>query len=695
MADAPNKPSIFQKMLDAGNAVLDAQILKAKTTIINSNIEDDFLYSKAITEDPNYSTHAQGWKDKPFRVQNSHLKQMSTQSSPVASVIQTRQNQVSNHATLVKAKQDKGFMICLVDEEELLEKIKEELREEMEENDHPGIGKDAEENQEEQDPKAQPDSAEQPLLDEADPAGLTKADPDLNENDRIMEGADEEDDKEDSAEDAGKTDDQVEEYNWELERKAREILNKKFEKARKAVEQYVLNCGNTDNRPFETKKWNFQSALRAWTRDTLTYDLYATEIVPDRVGRPHHWFPVDAGCIKFSSASLKNYKDMAETFINMDILYPENNKVNAEKQKVIDLDPKLLEKDQYKYVQVIRGKVERAYTQDELKIGIRNVTTDIYVNGYGVSELELLVSLVTGHLNAEFYNQAYFTQGFSAKGILHIKSAIPRRKLESVRQQWSAMVKGARNSFQTPIFAGVEDVKWIPLTQSHNDIGFEGWMRYLVTMICSIYQIDPTELGIYFKQEGSGGGLNGGDKTDVKMSQSKDKGLFPLMNHIQGYINENIIKPFDSRFMLKFTGLADETVQSTLDRQEKEVKFKKTVNEIRAEDGLPPLPGMDDVILDPQYMAWYNAYSAKAQAKVKDDQSHQLKQGKQQADALLAAKGAGEDDGKPAQPPEEDLYGEGAAHSMTTPPPPGLPVNKSLNTPKVKTVTIETYQIKK
>lgn len=688
MADAPNKPSIFQKMLEAGTALLDSQIIKAKSTILNSDLGDDFLYSKAITEDPNYSTHAQGWKEKPFRIQNAHLKQMSTQDSAVASVIQTRQNQAANHTKLTKAKQDKGFMICLVNEDELLEKIKEELKKEMEAKGHPGVGQPVDEDTQEVPEAPAEGGAEQP-------PPFQKAAPEVNTNDDTIDGPTEDDE----AENGGKTDDEVEEYNWELDRKAREKLHKKFEKARREVEKYVLNCGRTENRPFETQKWNFEAAVRAWTRDTLTYDLYATEIVPDRAGRPHHWFPVDGGCVKYSSPELKNYKDVAETFINMDILYPENNKITEEKRKVIELKPELLEKNLYKWCQIIRGKVERAYTADELKVGIRNITTDIYVNGYGVSELELLVSLVTGHLNAEFYNQAYFTQGFSAKGILHIKSAIPRRKLESVRQQWSAMIKGARNSFQTPIFAGVEDVKWIPLTQSHNDIGFEGWMRYLVTMICSIYQIDPTELGIYFKQEGSGGGLNSGDQTGPKLSQSKDKGLYPLMNHIQNYVNESIIKPFDSRFMLKFTGLADETVQSTLERQEKEIKFKKTINEIRCEEGLPALPGCDEIILDPQYMMWYTQFSAKAIAKQQSDQEHQLKLGQQQADAAQALaqqqnqqqSEQGPQNGVDEVPPEEDMYGEGPSNYATTP---QEQVQKSLK-PKVKTLTIETYQIKK
>lgn len=664
-----NKPSsVFQKVLELGNTYLDSQIFKAKTSIINANVEEDFLYSKTILEDPNYSTHAQGWKDKPYRVQNSHLKQMSTQDSVIASVIQTRQNQASAHSKLVKSKQEKGFMILLADEDSLLEKIKEELRGEMEAVQAAKKPKQDEAPETSDESDDQDPEIETGEVDTDEPVEKSDMEPTeqvTSDDDTSLEDA--EDDQEGSEDDNEKPDDEVELFNWELERKAREKLNKQFEKARKDVEQYLLNCGKLENRPFETKRWTLDGALRAWTRDSLTYDLYATEIVPDRAGRPHHWFPADGGTIKYSSASLKNYKDMAETFINLDILYPEKTQIAEEKQKVIDLDPKLLEKDQYKYVQVIRGKVERAYTPDELKVGIRNVTTDIYNNGYGVSELELLVSLVTGHLNAEFYNQAYFTQGFSAKGILHIKQSLNRRKLETVRQQWQHMVKGARNSFQTPIFAGNDDVKWIPLTQNHNDIGFEGWMRYLVTLICAIYQIDPAELGIYFGEEGGSKGMKG-DNTSEKLSQSKDKGLYPLMRHLEAYINEHIIKQFDPRFVIRFTGLADESIKQTLERQEKEVKFKKTVNEIRAEDGLPPLPGMDDVILDTNYMAWYNQYSDKATKKQEDQQQQMMDHQKDMAETM----GQG-DDGSGEEEQEEDpsasIYGDTATHLAT----PGLP----------------------
>lgn len=611
MADE-KKPSIFSKMLEAGTAILDAQITKSKGTVMNQNLEEDFFYAKAVTEDPSYQVYAAGWKDKPSRLQEGHLRQMSLQNSVISAIIQTRQNQVANHSKLVKSEQERGWMLCLRDEETLLEEIKAQIKEELaaKQLENPEMGSvEGSEIENPEDIGAGFNKAEVPAQD--DPASDLEEDSESADPNALE-----------------KDDDEVEEYNFELERKAKERLEQQFQDAKRRAQEFIANCGIQENRPFETKKWTFDAALRAWVRDSLTYDKYATEIVPDRAGRPHHFFPVDGATIKFASNRLSDYKQLAENFINLDILYPENKVQAIEKQKVLDLDPELIEKNAYKYVQVVRGKVERAYTNDELKLGIRNATTDIYSNGYGVSELELVVSLVTGHLNAEFYNQAYFTQGFSAKGTLHIKAALNRRKVETVRQQWQHMLKGAKNSFQTPIFAGLDDVNWIPLTQNHNDIGFEGWMRYLIKMICAIYQIDPHEIGIGFKDEGGSSGMSG-DNTKEKLAQSRDKGLYPLLRHVENYINECILKSFDDRFVLKFCGVTAETREESIKRQDIERKFKKTVNEIRAEDGLPPLPGCDDLILGSEYISWYGQFSKKATEQ-------QEKQAEEQQNALMA-----------------------------------------------------------
>ena len=360
-------------------------------------------------------------------------------------------------------------------------------------------------------------------------------------------------------------------------------------------------------------------------------------MVRDQADRPHHFFPVDGATIRFASPALKYYGDQPTSQVNVDILYPEKEAEYLENDTdALHLDEKLLEDDEYKFVQVIRGNIERAYTPKELKVGIRNINTDIYQNGYGIAELELLIRLVSSHLNTEYYNEAYFTQGFSAKGILHLKSPLNRRKLEAIRIQWQHMLKGNRNSFQTPIFAGQDDVNWIPLTQNHSDIEFQGWMNYLIKLICAIYQIDPIEIGYGMAEEGGSGGGLAGDNSAEKITLSRDKGLYPLMKWLEHFINTKIIDPLDSDFVIKFTGLSPEGPMDAIDRQEREGKFKKTVNEIRSEDNLPPLPGMDNFMLDPGYVQWFMAFSPEA-----------IKQQETAANQEMAMAGGGEEGGGP------------------------------------------------
>lgn len=598
MSDDNNteKPSIFSKILNAtSDRLLDFQIRKARAMAdiqkANGPKDETEFYFKSVTEDPSYKINSQGYKEKPHRINDSQLKQMAYKDSIVGAVIQTRQNQVSNFSRLVTSEKERGFMIVLKDEESMLKEIKEEIK--------------AEGNDEN--------------VDDGDLSDFAKAEEVFEDKEKEYT----EQEQEDNAKEAGKSDDEVEEYNFELERKAKERLQEKIRQRQEFVEQFIINCGLTENRPFETKKWNFDSCLRAWVRDTLTLDKMTTEIVPNKVGKPHHFFPNDAATIKFAAPSLKKYKMFPGAQTNVDFLYPEKQVQALEQRDALELDDELLEAEKYKYVQVVKGKIERAFTEDELKLGIRNVTTDIFNNGYGISELELLVSIVSSHLNTEYYNKAYFTQGFSAKGILHLKAAIPRRKLETIRQQWNHMIKGAKNSFQTPIFAGMDEINWIPLTQNHSDIEFEGWLNYLIKVICAIYQTDPAEIGFPMKDIGKGGGL-GGDNTEQKMDHSKDRGLLPLLRFMENYINTNLIDMIDSDFCLKFTGVNEESKKFELERQEKEVKFKKTVNEIRAEDGLPPLPGMDDIILDPQYMQWYTTFSEKGREINKENQQNAM-----------------------------------------------------------------------
>ena len=638
------KPNIFQKTLAAGDLWINSQIEKGQSEVkkeVKEELEDetDFFYRKSVSRDESYYIGSQGFQEKPKRLTFEHLRQVAIHDSVISAIIQTRQNQVAGFTRCVKNKFEKGFMVSLKNYDSVLDKVTklvqmgveeeaiiEELREKIDLYDS-NIIEEANTNADilkGLDGEAltyiePPDTLEERL----DKAIIAKREEIKVEKEELLMKAKENEgkaeEKEESTENISNEEENNEDKKLEdsrrVQRRARAILEEAIKPRKRYIEQFLLNCGIKNNRPFESRKWNFNTISRAIIRDSLQYDQFGVEIIPDQAGRPHHYVPVDGSTIRYASPELRRYKSWP-TQSNYDILYPEAELEALESKDALELDPDKLAADAYKYVQVIKGKLDRAFTAKELKVGIRNCISDIYNNGYGLSELELVVKLVTSHLHTENYNQSYFSQGFSAKGILHIKAPLNRRKLESIRQQWMHMIKGNRNSFQTPIFAGLDEVNWIPLTQNHSDIEFQGWLQYLIKMICGIYQIDPQEIGIGMKEEGSKGNGLSGDNTQEKIELSRDKGLYPLLIFLENFFNVNVIDNLDPDFEITFVGLKDESPKEALERQKKEAEFKKTVNEIRAEDGLDPLPGMDNFILNQQYFQWYAAFSTPGKAAI-------------------------------------------------------------------------------
>jgi hypothetical protein len=566
------KPNLFNKVLEAGSVFLDEYITKARHEKAErseiASQDDSAFYPKSVQKDPTNFTATQGYQEKTTALSYVFQAQMAKRNSIVAAIIQTYQNKVSDFAKEAPDKYTAGFRIKRKNEELALMEIIEELKQDLENN------------------KKVKKSQDLDLSSENKEQAETqyKEDIDSDQDGQIS--------------------------NRELRRKAKEILRQRSRKKIEAIKEMVKTCGSLKDRPFDLRRWDFDAFLRATVRDRLTYDQITTEYVQDHANRLHYWFPVDASTIRYASATLANYKNFDAQLAGSEILYPEKEIEALKHQRdAVTLDENKLAEGDYKYVQVVRGRIARAFTPEELSIGMANPTTDIYSNGYSISELELLTQIVASQTFTENYNRAYFVQGFSAKGILHIKANIPPRKLDSVRAAWNHLVKGNRNSFQTPILAGMDEVKWIPLTQNHADMEFHKWMNYLIKIICAIYQIDPLEINFGMKEEGGNSGGLSGDNTKEKLSASKTKGLKPLITFLQNYINRNIISKIDADYELEFVGIDLESQEEQAKREAQEVKYKRTVNELREECDLEPIPGMDEIILDPNYLQAYEKYS--------------------------------------------------------------------------------------
>lgn len=343
----------------------------------------------------------------------------------------------------------------------------------------------------------------------------------------------------------------------------------------RALEAFLENCGyNRDN-----SRDDFDTFIRKIVRDSLTYDQLCFEIVPDRRGRPAEILAVDASTIRAAS---ENYN--GETFWG-----------NAPKNS----------SEPIKWVQVVDGSVVSWFTANELAFGVRNPRSNINMQPYGFSELEMLIQQITSHLYAEEYNAKYFSQGGTTKGIINIKSDPNgignKEQLESFKRQWRAQVNGMTGAWKTPVLQVPDGIEYISVNQSNRDMEYSQWVNYLINIVCAVFLIDPAEVN--FSNNGGAAAQSSVFETsqEQKLKHSRDKGLKPLLRFIEAIINKHVISRFSQDYVFCFTGLDEKSEGEKAELDSKYIKTWKTINEIRREHGEKPLE-YGDVILDASYL---------------------------------------------------------------------------------------------
>tara|TARA_Y100000310_G_scaffold337511_1_gene424735 strand:- start:710 stop:2551 length:1842 start_codon:yes stop_codon:yes gene_type:complete len=367
------------------------------------------------------------------------------------------------------------------------------------------------------------------------------------------------------------------------------------------LESFIVNCGRSEQNPYTARpRDNFDQFTRKVIRDRMTFDALTFEKIPDRKGDIFEFIAVDASTIRLAADHNVKKKDLSnEEFENIKPFI--NNPVYLS-----DFDfPRAPKRErggkQAGYVQVWQGSIVRAFTHGELAYGVANPRTDVYVNGYGLSELELLLDTITSQLWAEQYNRNFFKQGAAPKGLLNIRGEnIPPEQLEAFKRSWQANISGVENSWKVPVLQS-EEVQYVNLQTTNLEMEYSRWMEYLIKLICSVFLISPEEIGFEF-----GGGMQQPmfeTNNEWKLKASKDRGLRPLLKYYADILNRDILDLIDDRYYLDFVGLDELTEKERIELRERQAQYFRTVNEIRKDEDLEPDED-GDIILNPAYLQW-------------------------------------------------------------------------------------------
>lgn len=340
----------------------------------------------------------------------------------------------------------------------------------------------------------------------------------------------------------------------------------------------------------ENDKWssedNFQDFTRKTIKDSLCLDQLCFEVVRSRSMKVNKFRAVDASLIRQLDTDDPRYASMFESYRWHGYLP--------------------------RYAMVYDSQIIRNPATDELVVyypwelgyGIRNKTTNVFRNGYGCSELETLIEVVTWILWGMQYNGNFFKQGSQPKGFINVKNSnIDQGTLNEFRQDWKQTMSTVYNAHKIPVIQGI-DLEWIDLQQSNKDMEFTEWIKFLFVVTCAVYRIDPSELGFQFQDAAR---VFGQDGQKERLDHSQKKGLFPLLIFFQNIVNRYIISEIDDRFEFVFTGvdIKDESAQIEIDKK------KLDAGVVSLEDMFRKYSGRD---LDPEKDTILNSIYQTAQS---------------------------------------------------------------------------------
>jgi hypothetical protein len=410
--------------------------------------------------------------------------------------------------------------------------------------------------------------------------------------------------------------DQLDRPGWTIKKKVSRFEKdyKNTDKDKKVIEDIVDFLENGGTNAKFTTHIDFHDFLKIFPKDSLELDQGCFEIERLRDGTLKSFDCVDSSTVRLLETIDPNYRD--------DLKYV----------------PKTFQDEEYYpfYCQVWRERIlQNVKTKEdviwypwEMCFAVRNKQSNMLANGYGQSELEVLMRIITWLLESMEYNGRFFTNGSNPRGFFTVKGGVDTRMLNDFRMAWRSMVTGWENAHKVPIFEA-EKIDWVSMQNTNKEMEYDKWMQFLTLITCAVYHMDPSELGFKFSSQTQLFG-EGGQKS--RLNHSKDKGLKPALKVIEKSIDKFIVSEINPSYTFAFTGIdmEDETIKLDND-------VKKLANGMVAmQDKFKEYSGREfdpdkDIILSPAYnqMKQMQSYGGQGMNGAVDEMSGGKDQGQQ------------------------------------------------------------------
>ncbi|NBW58421.1 phage portal protein [bacterium] len=310
-----------------------------------------------------------------------------------------------------------------------------------------------------------------------------------------------------------------------------------------------------------------------------------------RTGSLHRFRPLPAETMYLINQAIS--KEVVEDQVKVAIDMYHRKKSDNDPRADGYLAPR--EIDYYKYVQLSTdNRVLNAFGDEDMVFKLFNPQNYADSNGYCISVVEQAIIMITNHLNIEAYNANFFTHGYAARGILHLKGAVTQNTLASFRRQFYNTISGSTHAWRTPIVAGLDDVQWVPMSGSAREMEYINFNSHIMRAICAQFQIDPIEVGLDYLTTANGRASSQAKESgQFKITYSRERGLIPILMIVEDLFNQDILPSLDkelaNKYKFKFVGYTDDTAMTDISLRQAQMTVFSSMNDLLHNEEKKPI----------------------------------------------------------------------------------------------------------
>lgn len=389
-------------------------------------------------------------------------------------------------------------------------------------------------------------------------------------------------------------------WNFALKDK-KETLSKEREKQLEFLTDFMVNTHRSDYVSIEQKQDTFRDLITKYVRDRLLIDKVVWEIERDRKGIAAALWVLDgATIIPVLPGGFYGSTSMIGVGLGGGI-----NKLSEEirKARLENIPPV----EEISYIQELLygssgGGITAAFRETDLLYDIANPYNDVRYYKQGMSVTEKANTAIVAFINSLTFNSNGLSRGAIPKIAIAMgkESGYTQDQLEDAEDEWAANFMSTDGQWNIPLLNG--DAKVLNLLPNNRDMEYQKYMEFTGALTCAIMGVDSSEIGLRLNQAQSVLSEN----QDAKQLFSKNRGTREMLNGFSFIVNRFLKTsgfPFAKDWFFKFNGLNIEDKSFEADLRKKDVESIKTVDEVRAELDLPPLPdGLGAIILNSVFM---------------------------------------------------------------------------------------------